>query len=166
MARMAYCSGGQAVAVSEASSLPFRDDAVDLAVAFMSLQDVIDLDRTVSEVARVLAPGGTFCMAIAHPIRSSGGFHSKDAGSRFEMESYFDARPWLWSSEHTGLRVSLPGIHRPLGAYAQALEHAGFWIQTLREPRPSKHQVARHRESARWQRIPCFLHIRAVSRTA
>ena len=166
MARMAHGSGGQAAIVSDASSLPFPNDAVDLAIAFMSLHDVPDLDRTVSEVARVLIPGGTFCVAIAHPIRSAGGFHTKEAGSPFEIESYFDTRPWLWSSQHTGLRISLPGVHRPLDAYTCALEHAGFLIEVMREPRPSKQQIARHPESARWQRIPCFLHIRAVSRAA
>ena len=135
---------------------------VVLAIAFMSLHDVPDLDRTIREVARVLAPSGSFCIAIAHPIRSAGGFETKEAHSRFQMESYFDARPWIWSSQHTGLRLSLPGVHRPLDAYTRALENAGFLIETMREPRPLKRQVARHPESARWQRVPCFLHIRAV----
>lgn len=164
MARLAHRSGGQTVVVSDANSLPFLDNTVDLAIAFMSLHDVPDLDRTVTEVARVLRPGGTFCVAIAHPIRSAGGFHTKEASSGFEIASYFDVRPWLWSSQHTGLRISLPGTHRPLDAYTRALENAGFLIEVMREPRPSKHQIARHPESARWHRIPCFLHIRAILR--
>jgi SAM-dependent methyltransferase len=162
MARLAHDGGGQAVVVSDANALPFPDHAVDLVIAFMSLHDVPDLDRTVSEIARVLKPGDKFCMAIAHPIRSGGGFQSKESSSRFEMDSYFDVRPWFWSSQHTGLQITLPGTHRPLEAYTRALEHSGFVIEVMREPRPSKHQVARHPESARWQRIPCFLHIRAV----
>ena len=166
MARMAHDAGGQTVVIAEAGSLPFPDAAVDVAIAFMSLQDVPDLDRTVGEVARVLEPGGTFCIAIAHPLRSAGGFHTKEAGSGFEIESYFDARPWMWSSQHTGLRITLPGIHRPFDAYTRALERAGFLIETIREPRPSKDQTSRHPESARWERIPCFLHIRVIARAA
>lgn len=164
MCQLAHQSEGQAVVVSEASSLPFQDGAVDLAVAFMSLQDVLDLDRTVAEVARVLQAGGVFCLAIAHPIRSAGGFHTKEASSSFEMESYFDARPWMWSTQHTGLQITFPGIHRPLDAYTRALEQAGFLIEAIREPRPSEQQITRHPESARWLRIPCFLHVRATSR--
>ncbi len=152
--------------MSDASSLPLPDDTVDLAIAFMSLHDVPDLDRPLSEVARVLDPRGSSCIAIAHPIRSAGGFETEEAHSRFHMESYLDARPWIWSSQHTGLHLSLPGVHRPLDAYTRALENAVFLIETIREPRPSKRQVARHPESARWQRIPCLLHIRAVSRGA
>jgi hypothetical protein len=120
----------------------------------------------VAEVARVLEPGGVFCIAIAHPIRSAGGFHTNKADSSFEMESYFDARPWMWSTQHTGVRITLPGIHRPLDAYTRALERVGFLIEAIREPRPSKHQISRHPESARWLRIPCFLHVRASSRAA
>jgi hypothetical protein len=99
---------------------------------------------------------------LAHPIRSAGGFHTKDSDSPFQLDSYFDARPWLWSSQHTGMRLTLPGVHRPLEAYTRALEHEGFLVEILREPRPTKHQIARYPESARWQRIPCFVHIRAI----
>ncbi len=135
---------------------------MDQAVAFMSLQDVEDLDGAVAEVGRVLAPGGRFSLAIAHPIRSAGSFESKEAESPFGLGSYFESRPWPWTSQHTGLHFTLPGFHRPLEAYTRALEKAGFLIETLREPRPGDEQVAKFREAARWQRIPCFLHLRAA----
>ncbi len=162
LARMAHRSGGQTVVVGDVSRLPLASGSADIAVAFMSLQDLADLDRVVDEVARVLQGGGRFCVAIAHPLRSAGGFLAKASSSPFQLESYFDARPWMWETQHTGMRLTLPGIHRPLEAYTRALQQSGFLIETLREPRPTKHQVARYRESARWQRIPCFLHIRAI----
>jgi SAM-dependent methyltransferase len=162
MARMAHRGGSQRVLVADAAYLPLKSGIADIAVAFMSLQDVPDLDRTIAEVARVLVPAGRFCLAIAHPLRSAGGFASKDRGSPFTLPSYFDQRAWRWSSQHTGMHVVFPGIHRPLENYTQALEAAGFLIETLREPRPADGHVARYPESARWQRIPCFLHIRAM----
>lgn len=165
LARMAQRDGGQAVVVGDAAQLPLRSRSVDAAVAFMSLQDIDDVDASVAEVGRVLAPRGVFCIAIAHPLRSAGHFHSKEADSPFDLGSYFDPRPWPWTSQHTGMRISLPGVHRPLAAYAHALESAGFLIEVLREPRPEPAQVAGHPESARWQRIPCFLHIRALRRS-
>ncbi len=144
------------------AALPIASGSVDLAVAFMCLQDIPDLRATVQEIARALEPGGRFCIAIAHPVRSAGGFESKDADAGFRMESYFGSRPWPWSTQHTGLRITLPGIHRPLEAYTLALAAAGFRIETLSEPRPEREHVAAHSESARWLRLPCFLHLRAV----
>lgn len=162
LARMAYRSGGQAVVVGNASWLPLASGCADIVVAFMSLQDLADLDSMVDEVARVLQQGGRFCVAIAHPLRSAGGFLTKASSSPFQLESYFGARPWMWSTQHTGMRLTLPGIHRPLHEYTRALQQSGFLIETLHEPRPTKHQVTGYGESARWHRIPCFLHIRAI----
>lgn len=134
----------------------------DLAVAFMSLQDIANLQSAVAEVARVLVEGGRFCIAIAHPIRSAGHFDSKQPDSGFSLSSYFESRPWPWRSQHTGLHLELPGVHRPLEVYTTALEHEGFVIEAIREPRPSPEQASVHPETERWLRIPCFLHIRAV----
>jgi SAM-dependent methyltransferase len=162
MARLAHEAGGQSVVVGNASHLPIASGTADLAVAFMSLQDIADLEPAVAEVARVLVKGGHFCIAIAHPIRSAGHFDSKEPDSGFSLRSYFQSRPWSWRSEHTGLQLELPGIHRPLDAYTAALEHEGFLIDVIREPRPADEQVSVHPRSERWLRIPCFLHIRAV----
>jgi len=162
MARLAHEAGGQLVAVGNASSLPIASGKADLAVAFMSLQDIADLERAVAEVARILVEGGRFCIAIAHPIRSAGHFDSKRFDSGFSLASYFESRPWVWRSQHTGLQLELPGIHRPLEAYTAALEHERFVIEAIREPQPAHEQTSIHPESARWLRIPCFLHIRAV----
>ncbi len=162
MAHLARSEGGQTVVVADGARLPLADGSIDLAVAFMSLHDIPDVAGTVAEVARVLARNGTFCLAIAHPVRSAGGFDGKDADSRFQLEAYFDERPWMWTTRHTGMDLTLPGIHRPLNAYTGALESAGFVIDCLREPRPTAEQVAGYGESARWRRVPCFVHIRAL----
>ena len=60
--------------VADAAALPFADGELDLVVAFMSLQDVDDLDGVVAECARVLEPGGRLCLAIVHPLNSAGTF--------------------------------------------------------------------------------------------
>ena len=164
LAGMAAAAGGQRVAVADAAHLPLAARSADVAVAFMSLQDIGDLQGAIAEVARVLTPAGRFCIAIAHPLRSAGGFEDKQASSPFTVRSYFETRAWPWSSQHTGMRVTLPGIHRPLEAYTAALTDAGFAIEAMREPRPNPAQVARHEASARWMRLPCFLHVRAFKR--
>lgn len=153
----------RAVAVADASALPLADGRADLVVAFMCLQDISDLASAVVELARLLSPGGRLCAAIAHPIRSGGNFQAKTGDAAFTISrSYFDQRPWLWSHSHSGMAVSLPGVHRPLSAYTMALEQAGLLIESIREPAPTEEVVAGRTPLARWQRVPCFLHIRAV----
>jgi hypothetical protein len=52
-------------------------------------------------------------------------------------------------------------LHRPLAAYALALEHAGLLIEAIREPVPSDDYLDHHREVLRWRSEPCFLLLRA-----
>jgi ubiquinone/menaquinone biosynthesis C-methylase UbiE len=51
------------VAVADAAAIPLRDAAVDVVVAHFMLYHVPDLDRTLEEIRRVLAPGGTLSAA-------------------------------------------------------------------------------------------------------
>ena len=60
--------------VGDAAALPLPDASADLVTAFMSLQDVDDLDRALREIARVLVAGGQLRSAIVHPIGSAGDF--------------------------------------------------------------------------------------------
>jgi hypothetical protein len=51
--------------------------------------------------------------------------------------------------------------HRPLEAYVLALEQSGFVVEALREPAVPEHALDSERER-RWQRLPLFLHLRAL----
>ena len=59
-------------------------------------------------------------------------FESKGATSPFRIDDYYRERPWNWTSRHTGMEITLPGIHRPLERYTRALQDAGFVIETDR----------------------------------
>ncbi len=81
-ARLAAASAAlsaEAVVVGDVARLPLRAGVADLAVAFMSFQDVDDMPAAVAEAARLLRVGGSFVMAIVHPINSAGEFR---AGAR------------------------------------------------------------------------------------
>ncbi len=146
-----------AVAVADMAALPLPDGCADLAVAYMSLQDVDDMAGAVRETARVLTPGGRLGLAIVHPINSAGSFMGKEPQSRFVIEgSYFDPFRYVDSIERDGLRMTFHSDHHPLEAYSRALEEAGFAVEAIREPRD--------RDDVRWQRLPLFLHLRAVRR--
>jgi len=148
--------------VADAADLPFTDASFALVVAFMSLQDVDDLPGAVREAARVLAPGGRLCLAIVHPLSSAGSFETRTATSRFAIEgSYLDESPTDELAERDGLAMRFVSRHRPLGAYTEALAESGLLIERLCEVRlPESMFSGGH--SARWTRIPLFLHLRAL----
>jgi SAM-dependent methyltransferase len=147
--------------LADAGALPLDDASADLAIAFMSLQDIDDMAAAVQEVARVLRPGGRFCLAIVHPINSAGRFEAKVADARFIISGdYLGAFDYSDTIERDGRSLTLHSQHRPLESYFLALEAAGLLIETLREPRIPEQAIVLER-SRRWQRVPLFLHLRA-----
>jgi SAM-dependent methyltransferase len=91
-----------------ASCMPLEDVCADLAIAFMSLQDVDDLEPSVLEIARVLQKGGRACLAIVHPINSAGKFASGEADSEFIIkDSYLDEYRYSDWFERAGPRDDL-----------------------------------------------------------
>jgi len=151
------------VHLADAARLPFEDGAFDLAVAFMSLQDVDDMEGAIRESARVLEPGGWLCLAIVHPINSAGSFQGEEPDSPFAIEgSYLDRSHYADELRRGGLEITFVSEHRPIEAYTKALADAGFLIERLREPPLPEGAVGSPR-NRRWQRLPLFLHMRAVT---
>ena len=148
--------------LADVAALPLADGSFDCAIAFMSLQDVQDLDGAVREAFRVLEAGGRFCMAIVHPINSAGAFDGDEARSPFTIAgSYLEQSYYEDDLSRGGLELRMVSVHRPLQDYAEALSNAGFLIERLREPRVPDKAIQAPR-SGRWQRLPLFLHLRAL----
>jgi SAM-dependent methyltransferase len=145
-----------------AAALPFEDASFGLVVAFMSLQDVENLDGAIRECARVLRPNGRLCIAIVHPVNSAGTWERDDAESPLVIAgSYLGTFEYAETFSRDGLEMTFASVHRPLEAFTEALAGSGFVIERLREPALPEHAI-RNERSARWRRIPLFLHIRAV----
>ena len=89
----------------------------------MSLHDFDDVRAAAAEVARVLAPDGRFCVALLHP-----------AVSARMVDGYATEQRYSFTVENAGLQMTYEGTHRPLAAYFEALETAGFLVEALREP--------------------------------
>jgi SAM-dependent methyltransferase len=150
------------VQLADAAALPFGESEFDLVIAFMSLQDVEDIEGTIGECARVLEDGGRICIAIVHPINSAGSFVGDDGEGPFVIEgSYLQPSYYADDVERDELRVRFVSAHRPLQTYTDALSEAGFLIEHLREP-PVPDRALRTEQGRKWQRIPIFLHLRAV----
>ncbi len=144
--------------LADAAHLPLADASVQLVTALLSLHDMDDMEGAVAEAARVLVPGGRLCAAVVHPIKSGGKFESSAADAAFIIrDAYFEQRRYSDAIERDGLRMTFTSRHRPLEAYFAALESAGLLVERLME-------VADTTEPPgdRWQRIPLFVHFRAV----
>ena len=141
--------------LASGSALPFEDGSADLVVAFMSLQDMDDADGAVREAWRVLEPGGRFCVALVHPINSAGRFESDEEDAAFVIrDSYFERRRYVDTIEKDGLEMTFTSDHRPLDGWLRPFADAGFLLERVREvPAP---------DNPRWQRLPLFLHVRAL----
>jgi SAM-dependent methyltransferase len=149
--------------VADAAALPFHDEAFGLVVAYMCLHDIDRMPAAVAEAARVLEPGGRLCAAIPHPVNSAGSFEARDGDAPFVIGgSYLDSRPVDWVAGRGGISLTFHSEHRPLEAYSRALEAAGLLTEAIRELRAPDPLVAAEPAQRRWQRIPLFLHIRAV----
>ena len=135
---------------ADVARMPMGDAIADLAVSSMGLMDIDDLDGALREVARVLVPGGRLCASLAHPARS-----------RTRAERYFERVRFEEPMERGGLRMTFVSYHRPLEDYTRALEGAGFAIEALREPVPSRDYVSDHPEVSAWRDEPMLLVLRA-----
>jgi SAM-dependent methyltransferase len=149
--------------VADAAALPFPDSSFSLAVAYMSLMNVDDLDGVVAEAARVLERGGHLCAAVLHPLCAAGSWTDKESvDSAFAVTDYFNGPLKPFESERDGIRVTFYDRPIPLSRYAAALERAGLLIESMREPVPDDAYVGDRPLAARLRRVPIYLHLRAV----
>jgi SAM-dependent methyltransferase len=149
--------------VADAAALPFGNGCFDLVVAYNSLMDVDDMPAAVAEAARVLQPGRPLCVCVTHPTADAGRFQSTEPDAPFVITgSYLGRHRVDEPFERDGLQMHFTGWRYPLEAYARALEDAGLLIDRLREPAAPASALTARSGYERWQRLPNFLHLRAV----
>jgi len=132
-AAAAAAAPGLPVLIGDAAALPVADASAALVLACMSLLDVDDFDRAVSEIGRVLGPDGVLCLAVVHPFASAqdvGGMHTAD----FRVsDPYLEQRRYTDHVERDGLAMTFTSMHRPLSAYTSALFANGLAVTALTE---------------------------------
>ena len=127
------------------------------AVANMTLMTCLDLDSFVESVAEVVADQGYFIATITHPCYWPTYWGYADAEwFDYRKEIVIEA-PFRISAEATDYVTT--HVHRPLSAYAEVLERAGFLIERILEPYPDKDVQSMY--PAQWS-FPRFLAFRAV----
>ncbi len=120
------------VAAASATALPFRTGSFDAAFSsYGAIQFVADLGLLLTEVRRVLRPGGRWVLSVTHPVRWALPDDPGTSGLAVSG-SYFDRTPYV-ERDDLGTAVYAE-FHRTVGDYVAALCGAGLSVTELLEP--------------------------------
>jgi SAM-dependent methyltransferase len=108
-----------------AQPLPWKDATFDTVVASLVLHYLEDWSGPMTEIHRVLAPGGRLLASVNHP----GAFPIVHR----DLE-YFGITEYTEDYDFAGTIVDLTFFHRPLSAMAESFVDAGFRIAGIHEP--------------------------------
>lgn len=119
-----------------AEQLPFSNSTFDLAVYYLTLIDIDDINKAIREAVRVLRPGGTLLIANLNSFFTSNGtigwVKGEDGHPYHPLGVYHEEkRDWF---EWDGLRIR--NWHRPLSVYMAALLECGMTLTFFDEPLP------------------------------
>ncbi len=131
--------GGVLCCRAGAQDLPFGSGTFDAVVACLVLEHLEELDRALSEVARVLVPGGRFLLFLNHPLLQTPGSGWIDDHTLDPPERYWRIGPYLVESSHVEeveKDVFIPFVHRPLSRYVNAMAEVGLFLERMLEPAP------------------------------
>ena len=126
---------------ADAGRLPFRDESFDrVCSAYGAVPFVSDSAAVMSEVARVLRPGGRWVFSTTHPFRWCFRDDPGQAGLVVES-SYFDRRAYV---EQDGRgRATYVEHHRTIGDRVREIVAAGLVVDDIVEPEwPDGHEQA------------------------
>lgn len=148
-------------------ALPFRDSSFDTVVACLVFEHVRDLDSSLSEIARVLEPGGKFCFFLNHPLLQTPDSGWIDDQFVDPPEQYWRIGAYLREEERieeVEKGVFIPFIHRPLSRYLNALAANGLYLDFMEEPAPPPGFLLRAPEYFEAATVPRLLYLRLVRR--
>lgn len=154
--------GRLGVALADAAWLPFAAGSFDAVVACLVFEHIEEVDSAISEVARVLVPGGRFLFLLNHPLLQTPGSGWID--DTILGEQYWRIGPYLVedsSLEEVEKGVWIPFIHRPLSRYVNAMAASGLLVTRMEEPAPPPGFLARAAEYKDAATIPRLLALRA-----
>lgn len=151
--------------MASAEALPVVDGAFDAALAVLVLEHLDDLESAIGEVARVLRPGGRFCLFLNHPVTQTPGSGWIDDQILDPPEQYWRIGPYLIetvSDEQVDAGVFIRFVHRPLSRYLNTCIDAGLQLEFMAEPAPPESFVALAPEYREAATIPRLLYLRFV----
>src|SRR3954470_3731480 len=154
--------GGPRYGEATAERLPFRDGAFDAVVMCLVIEHIDPIEPAISEMARVLEPGGRCLLLLNHPLLQTPGSGWID--DHILEEQYWRVGPYLRDDstvEELAPGVKLPFMHRPLSRYVQVMGASGLLIEHMDEPPPPPGFLSEAWEYAAAATIPRLMLIRA-----
>jgi SAM-dependent methyltransferase len=117
--------------------IPFRSGSFDGVLCCLAIEHADDPETVMTEMARVLAPGGRLVLIVNHPVTQ--GPASGLVDDHLLGERYWRIGPYL--HERVVVEEVDPGVpirfaHRPLSAYVNSLCDEGLVLTRLEEPAP------------------------------
>lgn len=108
---------------SLADPLPYADDSFDVACASLVLHYLRDWEAPLSEVSRVLRPGGRLIASINHPLAYA-----------MTENKYFGIEQYEYRHTFDGQEATLVMWHRTIHDISQAVNATGLRLVSLHEP--------------------------------
>jgi 2-polyprenyl-3-methyl-5-hydroxy-6-metoxy-1,4-benzoquinol methylase len=125
--------------VADLAQIPDLDESYNLIVCNHVMADLEDPSRPVSEMARVLKPGGRLIVMMLHPCFYGQRAESKSGGRALLPTEYFTTRTFeqefIVSDIVSPAKVKI--WMRPLEEYVSLLTRNGLLVADMREPHPS-----------------------------
>ena len=160
--------------VASAIDLPFPDNYFDFAIATMSLMDVSNTEKALSEAFRVIKPKGFFQFSITHPCFtiSNLGWVTNDEGKRtgFIVSDYFkqtdgEIEEWIFGAAPKDLtdklrKFRIPRFNMILSDWLNLLIRKRFVLEEFCEPYPDDEVLKKFPGEYDSTIIPYFLIIR------
>lgn len=118
-----------------------KDNKYDLVVSNLVLFNISDLEKVITNLAKVIKPGGRLIFSLIHPcfnITRSQWFNLRNIGYKggkitFEInKSYKDQG--VYQKDKSFIKGEVNYYHRPIETYAKNLTKNGFFIDAFLEP--------------------------------
>lgn len=152
--------GGPDYHLAGAEQLPFDDASFDAVVCCLVFEHIDAVDAALSEVARVLRPGGRFVFCLNHPLLQTPGSGWIDDQILDPPEQYWRIGPYLTEEatiEEVEKGVFIRFVHRPLGRYVNAMIDVGLTLERMIEPAPPQGFIDRAPEYSEVATVPRLL---------
>lgn len=157
--------------IASATDLPYNENDFDFGIATMSLMDISDTERALSEAFRVIKPNGFFQFSITHPCFtiSDLGWVKDNEGKRtgFIVSDYFkrsdgEIEEWIFGAAPKEItdkmrRFRIPRFTRTLSEWFNLLIKVGFVLEEFCEPYPEDEILKKYPEEYSSTIIPYFL---------